>query len=52
MRKDLVSEKEEIKCSTRITYYTDDQKLIKFDDFTEENIKEYNQIWPQIFDHP
>ena len=52
MRKDLVSEKEEIKCSSLITYYTDDQKLIKFDDFTEENIKEYNQMWPQIFDHP
>ena len=51
MRKDLVSEKEEIKCSTIITYYRDDQKLIKFDDFNEENIKEYDQMWPQIFYH-
>ena len=51
MSKDLVSEREEIKCSTIITYYRDDQKLIKFDDFNEENIKEYDQMWPQIFYH-
>ena len=51
MSKDLVTEREEIKCSTIITYYRDDQKLIKFDDFNEENIKEYDQMWPQIFYH-
>ena len=26
--------------------------MINFDDVTEENIKEQNQNWPQILDHP
>ena len=28
------------------------QKMIKFDDVTKENIKEYNPNWTQIPDHP
>ena len=28
------------------------QKMINFDDVTEENIKEHNPNWPQIPDHP
>ena len=28
------------------------QKIINFDDVTEENIKEHNPNWPQIPDHP
>ena len=26
--------------------------MIDYDYITKENIKEYNQSWPQIFDHP
>ena len=43
--KDLVSEKEDIKCSNIIKRYN-------FDDITIENIKERNPNWPQITDHP
>ena len=48
MSKDLVSEKEEIKCNNIIKRY----KMINFDDVTKENIKEYNPNWPQFPDHP
>ena len=44
--KDLVSEKEEIKCNNII------KKMIKFDDVTKENKKENNSNWPEISDHP
>ena len=44
--KDLVSEKEEIKYNTTI------QKMINFDDVTEENIKEHNSNRPEFLDHP
>ena len=44
--KDLVSEKEEIKCSN-IT-----KKMINFDDLINEETKEHNPNWPQIPDHP
>ena len=46
--KDLVSEKEEIKCSNMIKQY---KKMINFDDVTKENIKEHNPNWPEIPDH-
>ena len=46
--KDLVSEKEEIKCNNIIKQY----KMINFDDVTKENIKERNPNWLQILDHP
>ena len=42
--KDLVMEKEEIKCYNEIKQY----KVIKFDDVTKENIKENNPNWSQI----
>ena len=42
--KDLVSEKEEIKCSNI--------KMINLDDATKENIIEHNPNWPQIPDYP
>ena len=45
--KDLVIEKEEIKCSSIIKH----TKIITFDDFTKESIKEHNPNWPQIPDH-
>ena len=44
--KDLVREKEEIKCSNIIT------QMIKSDDVTKENIKKYNPNWHQTPDHP
>ena len=44
MSKDLVSEKEEIKCNNTIKQY----KMINFDDVTKENIREHNPNW----DHP
>ena len=46
--KDLVSEKEEIKCSNIIKQY---KKIINSDDVTKENIKEHNPNWPEIPDH-
>ena len=45
-RKDLVSEKEEIKCNNIIM-----QNMINFDDVTKENMRDNISIWPQIFDH-
>ena len=48
MSKDLVCEKEEIKCNN-IKNYT---KVINFDDNTKENIKWYSPNWPQIPNHP
>ena len=47
--KDLVSEKEEIKCNHIIKRY---KKMINFDDDTKENIKDCNPNWPQLPDHP
>ena len=44
-RKDLVSEKEEIKCNNIIKRYN-------FDDVTKENIKEDNPNRPQISYYP
>ena len=46
--KDLVSKKEEIKCSNITKQY---KKMINIDDFTKENIKERNANWPQFPDH-
>ena len=46
--KDLVIEKEEIKCSSIIKH----TKIITFDDFAKESIKEHNPNLPQIPDHP
>ena len=43
--RDLVSEKEEIKCNNIIKRYN-------FDDVTKENIKEDNPNWPQISYYP
>ena len=42
--KDLVSEKEEIKCNNIIKQYKND--------VTKENMKEHNPHWPQITDNP
>ena len=47
--KDLVSEKEETKCSNIMKRY---KKMINFDDVTKENIKKHNPNLPQISDHP
>ena len=41
--KDLVSEKEKIKCSNIMKRYT---KMNNFDDVTKENIKGHNPSWP------
>ena len=46
--KDLLSEKEEIKCNDIIKEY----KMMNFNDVTKENIKEHNPNWPQILDYP
>ena len=46
-RKDLVSEKEEIRRNNIIS----DTKMINFNDVTSGNIKEHNLTWPQILDH-
>ena len=48
MIKNLVSEKEEIKCSNIIKQY---KKMINSDNFIKKEIKEYNPIWPQNPDH-
>ena len=45
--KDLVSEKEEIKCSNIIKQY----KMINSDYVTKEKIIEHNPIVPQIHEH-
>ena len=47
--KDLVTEKEEVKCNNIIKRY---KKIINFDDVTKENMKKHNPNWPQIPDHP
>ena len=41
--KDLVSEKEKIKCNNIMKRYT---KMNNFDDVTKENIKGHNPSWP------
>ena len=46
--KDLLSEKENIKCNNIIKI----TKMSNFDDVTKENIIEHNPNWPQIPDHP
>ena len=46
--KDLVGDKEEIKCNNIIKQY---KKMINFD-VVKENLKEHNPNWPQIPDHP
>ena len=46
--KDLVGDKEEIKCCYIIKQY---KKMINFD-VVKENLKEHNPNWPQIPDHP
>ena len=45
--KDLVSEKEEIKCNNIIKPY---KKIINVNDAIKENIKEHNTNWPEIPD--
>ena len=45
--KDLISRKEEIKCSNIIKEYN---KTI--DDVTKEKTKEHNPNWPEILDDP
>ena len=47
-KKDLVSEKEVIRCNKIIRWY---KKMINFDNITKENIKEHNPDWPRISDH-
>ena len=47
MRKDLVSEKKEIKCKNLIKRYNI-TKMINFDDVTTENMKKHNPKLPQI----
>ena len=46
--KDLVSEKEVIKCSNITKRY---KKMLNFDDVVKENIKEHNPNWSQIPDN-
>ena len=47
-RKDLASEKEEIKCNNIIKQKSN---LLR-NDVKKENIKEYNPNWPHVPDHP
>ena len=47
--KDLVSEKEDIKCSNIIKAI---QKMTNFDNIIKGNIKDYNSNWPEISVHP
>ena len=46
--KDLVGEKEDIKCNNIIKWY---KKIIDFDNVTKENIKELDLNQPRIPDH-
>ena len=46
--KNLVSEKEEIKCNSIIK----NTGMINFDDVIKEQIKKHNPNWLQISDHP
>ena len=48
--KDIVSEKEEIKCNNTIKQYTNWLTLII--NVIKGNIKEHNSNWPEIPDHP
>ena len=47
MRKDLLSEKEEINCKNVIKQCI----MINFDGAAKENMKQYDPNWPQISDH-
>ena len=47
--KDIVSEKEDIRCNNIIKQY---KKIINFDNFTNENKTEHNPKWSYIPDHP
>ena len=50
---DLVSEKEDIKCSNIIKNDTKAiQKMTNFDNIIKENIKDNNSNWPEISVHP
>ena len=42
-KKDLVKEKEEIKCDNIMKKYN--EKMFSFDDVTKENITEHNPNW-------
>ena len=48
-KKDLESEKEEIKCNNIIKRY---KKTFYFEDFIKENLKKHNTSWPRIPNHP
>ena len=48
MNKDLVCEKEEIKCNNIIKQY----KNVNFDYITKEDIKEHEPYWPEIPNNP
>ena len=48
MNKDLVCEKEQIKCNN----IKNNIKMFNFDYITKEHIKEHNPNWPEIPDHP
>ena len=45
--KDLVSEKEDIKCNNIIKRYM----MINFDNVTNKKVEEQNPNWPEIADH-
>ena len=50
---DIVSEKEDIKCSNIIKNDTKAiQKMTNFDNIIKENIKDNNSNWPEISVHP
>ena len=46
--KDLLSEKEQIKCNNIMKR----TKMTNFDDVTKEKIKKHNPNWPQSPDYP
>ena len=48
MSKDLVNQKEEIKCIKILKR----SKMINFEDITKESIKEHNPNWSQMPDDP
>ena len=47
--KETIYKKEEIKCTNIIKQY---KKMISYDHFTKENVKEGYPNWPEILDHP
>ena len=47
--KDLVNEKEEIKCNNIIKPYK--KCMINFDDVTKKSIKKYYTNWPHVSHH-